>query len=232
MGKLFVIIGLMFLVFLPKEHCDAAGIDLKMNAQWKGSRLSAGDQVYNISLNDTLKIETLRFYYSNVELKEQGKTVWKESNSYHLYDLDDTTSFNIHLNIPAGLNYDAISFLLGIDSLTNVSGAMGGALDPTKGMYWTWQTGYINMKVEGTSAICPSRKHQFAFHIGGYSGVDNSAQQIDLKLIPGKEIVVGFNLDQFLSGIDLRSQHQLMSPGPDAVKLAKQAVNSFYTIKP
>jgi hypothetical protein len=45
----------------------------------------------------------------------------------------------LSFDLPTYLKYDQIQFQLGIDSLTNVSGAMGGDLDPTKGMYWTWQ---------------------------------------------------------------------------------------------
>jgi hypothetical protein len=41
-------------------------------------------------------------------------------------------------------NITAIKFLLGVDSLKNVSGIQTGALDPAKGMFWTWNTGLCN----------------------------------------------------------------------------------------
>ena len=72
------------------------------------------------------------------------------------------------LEIPEDTEFDAIQFNLGIDSLTNVSGALGGDLDPTKGMYWTWQNGYVNFKLQGTSDLCNNPKNEFEFHLGGY----------------------------------------------------------------
>ena len=70
---------------------------------------------------------------------------------------------SLALQIPSNIPFSKLKFQLGIDSLTNVSGAMGGDLDPTKGMYWTWQSGYINMKIEGKSNSCKTRKNQFQF---------------------------------------------------------------------
>ena len=78
--------------------------------------------------------------------------------------------------------HDKIKFNLGIDSLTNVSGVMGGDLDPTKGMYWTWQSGYINFKMEGSSAVCPTRNHEFQFHIGGYQDPFYAMQTLELEV--------------------------------------------------
>jgi len=48
-----------------------------------------------------------------------------------------------------------------VDSLANVSGAMSNDLDATKGMYWSWQSGFINLKIEGKSASCKTRKINF-----------------------------------------------------------------------
>ena len=59
-----------------------------------------------------------------------------------------------------------IYFQIGIDSLTNVSGDLDGDLDPALGMYWAWNSGYINMKLEGKSSSCKSVKKEFQFHIG------------------------------------------------------------------
>ena len=52
--------------------------------------------------------------------------------------------------MPAG-NYNSLSFLLGVDSMHNVSGAQTGALDPANDMFWTWNSGYVMAKMEGAS---------------------------------------------------------------------------------
>ena len=103
------------------------------------------------------------------------------------------------LKLPPDLTYDQLAFDIGIDSITNVSGAMGGDLDPTKGMYWTWQSGYINFKLEGTSPDCPARKNEFQFHLGGYAYPNASVQKIALTATGQGNINVQMNLDMFLA---------------------------------
>ena len=105
-------------------------------------------KAYIDARGDTILVETLRFYLSNFMLYSKGKSVWQEKNSYHLVEGDDSAKRSIALRIPPKIKYDALGFTWGVDSTANVSGAMGGDLDPTKGMYWTWQNGYINTKIE------------------------------------------------------------------------------------
>ena len=38
--------------------------------------------------------------------------------------------------------YNGIQFLMGMDSADQNRGAQTGALDPVKGMFWTWNSGY------------------------------------------------------------------------------------------
>jgi hypothetical protein len=109
---------------------------------------------------------------------------------------------------------------------------MGGDLDPTKGMYWTWQSGYINFKLEGKSTICPTRNNAFEFHLGGYQPPFNCLKTALLKSTNQKNIVVVFDLNQFLSSIDLSKQNQIMSPNNQAVLLSEQAIKSFKIINP
>ena len=79
-------------------------------------------------------------------------------------------------------NIKSISFCIGIDSLASVSGALSGDLDPSNGMYWAWQSGYINMKIEGTSSSCKTRKNSFNFHIGGYLKPYNAIKKIEIPI--------------------------------------------------
>ena len=58
---------------------------------------------------------------------------------------------------------------------------MGGDLDPTKGMYWAWQSGYINFKMEGSCSQCLATKNNFEFHLGGYQQPFYAMQTIELN---------------------------------------------------
>lgn len=131
------------------------------------------------------------------------------------------------MQVPIDVVYDTIKFHLGIDSLTNVSGAVGGDLDPTKGMYWSWQSGYINFKLEGNSPLCNTRNHEFQFHLGGYSAPFASMQTVYLPLTAKQKANILFDVQKLLSAIDLSVQQSIMIPGGDAVALSRLVASSF-----
>jgi hypothetical protein len=173
----------------------------------------------------------LKYYITNVELWLGDEPVWKEKDSHHLIDQEQVELPKVALEIPQELHYDKIKYQLGIDSVTNVSGAMGGDLDPTKGMYWAWNSGYINFKLEGVYEDCPTRKNKFQFHIGGYAGTLASVQKIEHKIKGAEPIVVSVHVDQFLKELNLVEEHSLMSPSTKAVAFAERAASIFSIIK-
>lgn len=129
---------------------------------------------------ETIVLDAFRFYLSGITLLRKGDAIWEEANSYHLIDAADPNSLQIELPSEDPILYDAIRFQLGIDSVTNVSGVFGGDLDPTKSMYWAWQSGYINFKLEGSSPNSPARNNAFQFHLGGYAAPFANMQTITL----------------------------------------------------
>ena len=116
---------------------------------------------------------------------------------------------------------------MGIDSTTNVSGAMGGDLDPTKGMYWTWLSGYINFKLEGTSNICKTRHNEFQFHLGGYQHPFNSLQTVFIEISSKSTIEINIDLLKIFQQINLAQQHHIMSPEQDAMDFSEKVINSL-----
>jgi hypothetical protein len=101
---------------------------------------------YVNDLGQTYTVSKFKYYIGQIRLR---KTDGKEFlvDEYFLIDEEDEASKTVSLeNIPAG-EYEAISFILGVDSLRNCSGAQSGALDPFKGMFWSWNTGYIFLKL-------------------------------------------------------------------------------------
>ncbi len=183
----------------------------------------------NIITNNTsvLEISKFRCYISNIAFKKNNVVVWQEPNSYHLIDANDTSSYSIKLNMPATLIFDQIHFNIGIDSTTNVSGAMGGDLDPTKGMYWAWNSGYINFKLEGSSPLCTTHNKRFQYHIGGFSIPFNTLQQVDLPVHHTTNINIAIQLDQMVAQIDLEHQNSIMQPGRAAVEFSKKIAGIF-----
>lgn len=107
---------------------------------------------------------------------------------YFLVDEADSLSKIIDLSLPAA-DISSIQFLLGVDSIRNVSGIQTGALDPMKGMFWTWNSGYIMAKLEGTSESSTIGGHYFTYHIGGFKGENNVLKTITLLIPETKESV-------------------------------------------
>ncbi len=120
---------------------------------------------------DTLMFTTTKYYISNFKLKDENGTWHAMSDSYFLVDLSNPSSLDLNLgNFPAG-TYTEMSYVLGVDSLRNVSGAQSGALAPSNGMFWSWNSGYIMFKLEGMSPQASGG--MFTYHIGGFSGANN-----------------------------------------------------------
>ncbi len=175
--------------------------------------------------NDTLQISSFRFYVSDVQLQYEGQAWTKYKNSYHLIDIEKPTTWRFAVGRKENLKVTKIRFRIGVDSTANVSGAQSGDLDPAKGMYWAWQSGYINMKIEGKSASCHTRKNQFHFHIGGYLQPYYALRECTLKANDRLEIWV--DLDELFSKVKLAETNSIMIPGKKAMELADISVRMF-----
>ena len=166
-------------------------------------------------------VSLFKAYLSHFELLHDDAVVWREDDSYHLIDAANPSSLELLLSVPSALVYDEIRFYLGIDSLTSVSGAFGGDLDPTKGMYWTWNSGYVHFKLEGKSGRVASVSKTFDFHLGGYHGPHAVFEKIELPFPNTSDATIRIDLDSWLREIDLKQSNKIMSPGAKANELAE-----------
>lgn len=201
-------------------------VDVKINIIYGNEKLEA-EKWYALNQKDSVLIENLKFYFTGFEFLRDEHALYSEKNSFHLIDLLDSNSCHFEIQVPKKMYFNVVQFNLGIDSLTNASGAQGGALDPTTGMYWTWQTGYINFKLEGKSNLCATRNNAFTFHIGGFSGEQNTLKVITFNNSTQDKIEIYFDLQQALKSIDLQKQNHLMSPSKEAVELAYKFASEF-----
>lgn len=135
-----------------------------------------GQQNYTNSTGEAFNVTVFDYYISNIVLTDANNKqyVVPQDSSYFLIQESDRASQTIKLkNIPAG-DYTSITFTIGIDSLRNTMdiGKRTGALDPAKGMYWSWNSGYIFLKLEGESSAAPEDAGgKFRYHIGGFGGM-------------------------------------------------------------
>lgn len=193
--------------------------------------ITVDKKYFNHSLSDSIHFDAIRFYISNIQFFQEEELLATLEKKHHLIDLENLESLTIVLEKNANSDFNKIKFDLGIDSLTNVSGAFGGDLDPTNGMYWTWQSGYINFKMEGVTPSCPARKNLFQFHLGGYQTPFANVQSVTLDVFDKKNIVIELPIDQFLEKINLKETYQIMSSNQQAVDMAQLIASLFIVAK-
>ncbi len=212
--------------FSSPPDIGSGRLTLSFRPAFSGQSLVLNEQMYASANGDSLSVEVLRFYISGIELK--GATAsFQEKNTCHLIDAEDEKTRAIVLeNVPAG-DYESLIFHVGTDSLANVSGAMDGDLDPTLGMYWAWNSGYINTKIEGRSNACPTLHHAFTFHIGGYMPPHQTLRRVEMPLKNVRiskdapaDIQVQVDVAQFFNRIHLNKTNQVMIPSQQAALMA------------
>ncbi len=137
-------------------------------------QLNTANTQYSNNVSETFNVTTFKYYISKVVLKKSDNSEYVIPQSYFLIDASSEEASLITLqNIPVG-NYKGMRFTLGVDSTRNVSGAQTGALDPAKGMFWSWNNGYIFLKLEGTSPQSSGTSNGIAYHIGGFRNANNT----------------------------------------------------------
>lgn len=140
-----------------------------------GAALKLNDSVpYKNAHGDDFKITIFKYYISNISLIGKDDHAVAIPDSYFLVNAADTASLDQQVkNIPAG-KYKGISFTIGVDSARNFSGVQTGCLDPAKGMFWTWNSGYIFVMLEGESPASTAKRNHLTFHIGGLKAGHNT----------------------------------------------------------
>lgn len=173
---------------------------------------------YTTSAGDSIQISKLRFYLTDFELFNiQDKRI-PIIKSNHLIDAFDTQTLSFELHNTNKYNFSQITYKIGVDEKWDHAGAQSGDLDPIHGMYWAWQSGYINFKIEGKSPSCPTRKNKFTFHIGGYKKPHSTTRlhTLDLKDRLASTIKIEVDIAVFFKDINLSETNQIMIPGETA----------------
>ena len=144
-----------------------------------GDKYWSASDTYTNALGESFSIDKCLFYLSNIEWQSASGKWNNIPNSYYLINIADTNSLQIQLPIET-LAIKGIRFMIGVDSTKNVSGIQTGVLDPARGMFWTWNTGYVMAKLEGTSSVSTMPGKKFTYHIGGYAGEQNVTKRVEL----------------------------------------------------
>lgn len=184
---------------------------------------------------ETITFHTLKFYVSLLSSKNRNDHALR-TEKVILVDLEDSTSQKLELidSQNKDITYfnkrtKHFSFLMGADSLTNVSGILEGPLDPINGMYWAWNSGYINLKAEGTIQDSTGNTSLFEFHIGGYMPPNATVQELSFELdLEKQHPIIAIQMDEWMEFAFEKGIHSLMIPGKTAVELSNRIQSSIY----
>jgi hypothetical protein len=211
---------LFFLSFVYSLNCYG---QLSIIPTWNKKPLEL-QHVYLNQNNDSISFSTLKIYFSDFRFKDKISGRITSIDTLIFYDLADssTHSFFNDLNLS---KYESVGFTLGLDSSKNVSGELENAYDPLLGMYWAWNTGYINLKIMGESSAVPTNSHEFEFHLGGYRSPFATAQTIQIDL---NDQYIYFEVEKLFSeNINLTKNHHIMLPCKDAF-LISQGISACF----
>jgi len=200
--------------------------DLVLNTQW-----------YKNKNGDSFKVSTFNYYISNIIFNGPSNASFKETESYHLVQANVMSSSEFTISGITPGKYSSVSFLIGVDSTRNVSGAQTGALDPALGMFWSWNTGYIFMKMEGQSPKSTAASNLLKFHIGGFTGANNAIRTItipfnDTITIDNNAFHAHINVDlaklfEAPNLVDFSTLNTVHMPGANAIKIANNYTSMF-----
>lgn len=185
------IIALIVLIATTASSCkksstpDGTGsVTFHFDNRYAAADLALGT-TYTTSNGESLTPTTFNYFVSNfVLIKADGTqyTVPKDK-CYHLVreGVDSSAELTIQ-DVPAG-DYTGVKFIIGVDSAKNTApvSERTGDLDvagAASDMYWTWNSGYIFYKLEGTSPQAPydsmMQMAMMYYHVGGYGGMSSA----------------------------------------------------------
>lgn len=145
----------------------------------KGNPMVLNTGNYTNSHGEQYNITKFKYYLSNVSITPVPVNTF--NGRYYLIDESNPSSLSFSFEAPVNTYY-TITFLLGVDSTRNVSGAQTGALDPLNDMFWTWNSGYIMAKMEGNSPQSPVVNNKVEYHIGGFAGANSVLKNVGIAV--------------------------------------------------
>lgn len=179
---------------------------------YQGADLAYDTIAYANSSGQMVNFRTLKYFLANVKLKQQNGNWISFPNQYGLIVPSKKQMQFKLVGVPNGV-YNEIQFQIGIDSMVNHSNPMkfptsqvGKIVDQdfpndsvlrpeiNQDMHWTWNTGYIFLKLEGRYRKKDGTEMPYFFHLANdnnkllvpFSGlnftINNNQRKVNLTL--------------------------------------------------
>ena len=223
--------------FLASQFCYSTQrndtIKFVFNPKIEGGCIKLDTKYFFQKTQTNITFSEIKFYISGIQFLKSGKIVFKEKMSFHLTDLRKNATLSFFILTKSKIEFDEVRFTFGIDSVTNELGIGEGDLDPIQGMYWAWQSGYINCKLEGTIEEANSKSEKFEFHLGGFLAPFQAWKNRSLQIENKKNINLDIHFDSLFHEVITSNEKELkvMSPGKRTVYLSSLIANSIQISK-
>ncbi len=221
---------------------DKAVIVLEFKGKVGNNNLLLADSKFNTGNNYRVNIEMLKFYLSNITLvKEDNSEVLLQDvalvdfQNNHTTDTDNGESIVIETETG---NFKAIKMGFGVDGTKNNADPSvyteDEPLSVYQGMHWSWNTGYIFMKLEGrfdTDITAATLSENYLYHTGLNDLYTTAVFNKNFQLKGNETTVIKFNIDaaEIFHGanesIDLSAENFTHTTGN--VPLAEKVRNLF-----
>ena len=198
-----LIIAITLLVSCTKETpppivtVTTTNLSIAFNNTVNGKTISSSDTNYRNAAGNLYTISLLKYYVTNMVLVDENNKEWFAKN-YHLINIDEPTQNTFLLSGIPTAKYTKMKFILGVDSLRNTTGVQDGFLDPSYGMIWDWNTGYIFFKHEGNYKNSLNEIKPLRSHLGKDLGRGNVEVNLPMININGalSKLTIDFDLNK------------------------------------
>lgn len=173
------------------------------------------DSLYLNEWGEALHWNQCRWYFSRIRgVKTNGDTVLLSNQHFLLDGL--TGPATVQFTGPSPVGIKSLVIQLGVDPAVNRQGIQTGDLDPAKGMFWTWNTGYVHVKLSGTSAAAATAGERFNYDIGGYQPPHVTQRQLVFPFVA--------DTHQQRTQISLQAEWSKVFDAQHAIRIGQYAV--------
>lgn len=199
------------------------------------------NQIYQTADNNSVRVETFKFYMSNVRLVREDDTELQLTD-LALFDFDPDVNRNELSFDTSPDTYKAVRFYLGLSPEQNLEDPAQfekeHPLSVDQNMHWDWNSKYIFVKFDGridTTGAATTFNHNFAYHCGADEFYTETTLNgmIDVPLSGSNTITLNVEVNecwsQAIDPIDLKVENSThtLNDMPLATKFMGNFVTAF-----
>ncbi|MBO9204524.1 MULTISPECIES: MbnP family protein [Niastella] len=189
-----LLIWLALLPLISFETHSSRPVTIIFKHKMGDRELQLFNETYTNPFGEPIIITRFKYYISHLSIAGSDQKETALSDKTFLIDESDPHSKTLVFTTPVTAP-QSLSFVIGVDSVLNISGVQTGSLDPLNGMFWTWNSGYIFARLEGKSDSSHAPAHLVNWDAGGFRPPYNASRKIKLDLLNTTSPVITIEAD-------------------------------------